>query len=594
MPKVNGKSIIDPIDRIEGHLRIEMEVENGVVKDAWVSGGLFRGLELIVEGREPTDAALVAQRICGVCPTSHCHASVYAAEAAYGIVHPEGARLVRNLLEGAQFLHSHILWFYQLSALDYVNPLNAVTGSDAAAEALGKKAVAFAEANGLAVRDYAAVAKRLNKFAAQGQYSWLSGGWFMEGQAPESYLLPPEVDLIATAHYIEGLDKQAVADEISAIIGGKMPHVMTSRPGGTAFYPNIERLDDILSRINELYDWVRTVLVPDAIAIAGVYKDTLLNGAFEAKDPSKLIGNNKHGRYMCYGVFDTKLKKGETEYSALAREIPAGIVVLNDKLQLEHEDFDYTKIEEQVAHSYYKDYSDGSDSKAPLEGETNPFQTAEEFPGYNTAEKYSWCKAPRYDGKPMEVGPLSRVLNSYVAGNEIIVKGVDTVVKALGLDPKTDLWCLTGSLGRLAARPVETLLVTELMKGWLNELVAYLSENEEPALFTEKARDTGEGIGLWEAPRGALLHCEKIENDKITHYQAVVPTAWNISPRDKDDVCGTIESALIGTPVNNLDAPINALRIVHGYDPCIACAIHVVEPKTGKESVMNYSPWGGR
>ena len=220
------KSIIDPVDRIEGHLRIEMEVTDGVVSDAWVSGGLFRGLELIVEGREPDDAALVAQRICGVCPTSHCHASVYAAEEAYGIHHPEGARIVRNMLEGAQYLHSHILWFYQLGALDYVNPLRALTADP-------EKATAVAQQLGLAVRDFKAVKERLVTFAENGQYSWLSGGWFMEGQAPEAYKLPAEVDLIAVAHYIEALDMQATADEISAIIGGKMPHVMTSRPGGT-------------------------------------------------------------------------------------------------------------------------------------------------------------------------------------------------------------------------------------------------------------------------------------------------------------------------------------------------------------------------
>lgn len=217
-------SIIDPVDRIEGHLRVEMEVENGVVTDAWVSGGLFRGLELIAEGRDPYDAAMLAQRVCGVCPVSHCHTSVFAAEEAYGIQIPEGGRLVRNLIEGAQFMHSHILWFYQLSALDYVNPLHAL-------EADVNKTYALCETLGLAQTDFAALKDRLAKFAENGQYSWLSGGWFMEGLAPEAYKLPAEVDLIATAHYIEAIDMQATADEISAIIGGKMPHVQTSIPG---------------------------------------------------------------------------------------------------------------------------------------------------------------------------------------------------------------------------------------------------------------------------------------------------------------------------------------------------------------------------
>ena len=254
-------SIIDPVDRIEGHLRIEMEVKDGVVSEAWVSGGLFRGLELILEGRKPTDAALIAERICGVCPISHCHSSVYAAEEAYGIKHPNGARIVRNLAEGAQFMHSHILWFYQLSALDYVNPLHAL-------EADPKAATEFAIANGLGVRDFGAVQKRLQKFAENGQYSWLSGGWFLEGQAPEAYKLPAEVDLIATAHYIEALDMQATADEIAALIGGKMPHIQTSIPGGTSFVPSVEKLDDILDRARQLHEWVGEVMIPDAIALA--------------------------------------------------------------------------------------------------------------------------------------------------------------------------------------------------------------------------------------------------------------------------------------------------------------------------------------
>lgn len=568
------KSIIDPIDRIEGHLRIEMEVEDGVVTDAWVSGGLFRGLELICEGREPDDAALVAQRICGVCPTSHCHASVYAAEEAYGIHHPEGARLVRNMLEGAQFLHSHILWFYQLNALDYVNPLNALNADP-------KAATKFAEDNGMHVSDFKAVQERLKTFAENGQYSWLSGGWFMEGQDPEGYKLPAEVDLIATAHYIEALDAQATADEISAIIGGKMPHVMTSRPGGTAFYPNIERLDDILARIKQLNTFINETLVPDAIAIAKVYFDDVTT-----------IGNNKHGNFMCYGVFEDAINEeaGETEYDHNRRVLPPGIVRMNAETgEVKLEKFDWTQIQEQVKHSYYDPYEGDSDSLAPLEGQTNP---PKEFPGYDTQAKYSWCKAPRYGEKHevMEVGPLARTIVAYASGVPQTVKKVDGAMKALGIK---DITALNSAAGRILARPLEAAVVVDLMKNWLVELVAYLSSGGSD-FFTEPARRTGEGVGLWEAPRGALLHCEKIKDNKITHYQAVVPTAWNISPRDNDDLPGTIEQALIGTPIRNIKAPLNALRIVHGYDPCIACAIHVVEPKTGKEFELHTTPWGGR
>ncbi|MGI6033101.1 MAG: nickel-dependent hydrogenase large subunit [Coriobacteriales bacterium] len=565
-------AIIDPVDRIEGHLRIEMEVEGGKVSNAWVSGGLFRGVELIIEGREPTDAALIAERVCGVCPVSHAHTSVYAAEAAYGIQHPNGARVVRNLVEGAQFMHSHILWFYQLSALDYVNPLNAVNADP-------DKAVDFAQSNGMAVRDFKSVQERLKKFAENGQYSWLSGGWFMEGQAPKAYKLPAEVDLIATAHYIEAIDAQATADEIAALIGGKMPHIQTSIPGGTMWVPSVEKLDDILSRSQQLHSWVDEVMIPDAIAIAKVYLNDVVS-----------IGNNKHGNFMAYGVFDRESRSAEDRY------FPAGIVRVSSGTPV-LEKFDGSKMTEETTHAYYAD--DGA-PRHPLEGVTEPPET---FPGYYKDEanevvndKYTWSKAPRYDGQPMEVGPLARVMVSYMSGNPEIKAGVSRVLKGVGLPVNTSsILKLDSALGRLAARPIEAYAVSGYMIDWCNELVEILKNpGEGNPWFTERARDTGEGEGFWEAPRGALYHCEKVENNKITHYQEIVPSTWNISPRDADGVCGTIEQALIGTPVDNIDAPINALRIVHGFDPCVACAIHIIEPKSGHEFRTQLSPWGGR
>ena len=565
-------SIIDPVDRIEGHLRIEMEVKDGKVSDAWVSGGLFRGLELIVEGREPTDAALVAQRICGVCPISHCHTSIYAAEGAYGIQHPNGARIVRNLVEGAQFMHSHILWFYQLSALDYVNPLNALSADPVAATQLAKDL-------GLAVRDFAAVKKRLEKFAANGQYSWLSGGWFMEGQAPKAYKLPPEVDLIATAHYVEAIDMQATADEISAIIGGKMPHIQTSIPGGTAFVPSVEKIDDILFRAKQLKAWVDEVMIPDAIAIASVYLDDVVG-----------IGSNKHGNFLAYGVFDSEDRDLHHRY------FPAGVVRLKGGAPT-LERFDGAKITEETSHAYYAD--DGTPLH-PTVGVTVPPTT---FPGYYKDEaaeqvndKYTWSKAPRYDGQPMEVGPLARVLVSYLSGVKEVKAGVKAVLDGLGLPENAEtIVALNSALGRLAARPIEASAVAGWMIDWCGELVAELAApSEGNKWFAERVTSDGQGEGFWEAPRGALYHTETIKGNKITHYQAIVPTTWNISPRDAQGVCGTIEQGLIGCPVENIEAPINALRIVHGYDPCVACAVHIVEPETGREFKTHMSPWGGR
>ena len=569
-------SIIDPVDRIEGHLRIEMEVENGVVTDAWVSGGLFRGLELIVEGREPIDASMLAERVCGVCPVSHCHTSVYAAEGAYGIQHPEGARLVRNLVEGSQFLHSHILWFYQLSALDYVNPLHAL-------EADVAQTYALCEQLGLAQSDFGALKARLQKFAENGQYSWLSGGWFMEGQAPEAYKLPAEVDLIATAHYIEAIDMQATADEISAIIGGKMPHIQTSIPGGTAFVPTPEKIDDILFRTTKLKNWIDNVMIPDAIAIAGVYLNDVAS-----------IGNNKHGNFLAYGVFDRESRVLEDRY------FPAGIVRMKGGTP-KLEKFDGSKMTEETTHAYYAD--DGAPLH-PTKGVTVP---PEKFPGYYKDEasetindKYTWSKAPRYDGEPMEVGPLARVLVSFMSGVPEVVAGVTAVCQGLNLPVEAStIVALNSALGRLAARPIEASAVAGYMLEWCVELVALLKLVEAGDFkgnpwFTNRVRDNGEGEGFWEAPRGALYHTEKIAGNKITHYQEIVPTTWNISPRDAKDVAGTIEQGLIGTPINNIEAPINALRIVHGYDPCVACAVHITEPKTGREFKTHMSPWGGR
>ncbi|NTU88945.1 MAG: nickel-dependent hydrogenase large subunit, partial [Actinobacteria bacterium] len=256
-----ARSVIDPINRIEGHLRIEMEVEGGVVKEAWASGGLFRGMELILEGRQPADAAYISQRICGVCPVSHAHASCFAGEAAYGIQIPNNARIIRNLIEGSQFLHSHILWFYNLIGLDFVNPINAL-GADIA------DTHALAEAAGTSGADFGAVATRLKAFAENGQMSIFSGNWFSE-----AYKLPPELDLIATTHYLEALDYQAKASQISGIIGGKMPHIMSSIPGGTTFVPTEEKLDDIFFRLTEIRDWIEGTLIPDTLAIAPFYMD---------------------------------------------------------------------------------------------------------------------------------------------------------------------------------------------------------------------------------------------------------------------------------------------------------------------------------
>lgn len=549
------RSIIDPVTRIEGHLRVEMEVEGGVVTDAWVSGGCFRGMELVVENRTPEDAAHIVQRICGVCPVSHAHASAIAAEKAYGITIPNNARIIRNLIEGGQFLHSHILWFYTLAALDYVNPINALNAN------VGD-ALDLVEAAGTSCQsDLKALKEKLQTFANNGQLSIFSGGWFLDPEVAKEFTLGAELDLICTAHYIEALTMQSKASEICALLGGKMPHVMTLVPGGTSFVPTEEKLDDLWSLVREVRDWVKATMIPDTKAIAPAYKAALDFG-------------KGCGRYIAWGVFE------DPSFEMSKRYLPSGVIDENLKLSEVNEDL----IKEYVGHSWYVGDSDLN----PREGVTEPEYT-EYYKGDTDviSDRYTWSKAPSYDGKPMEAGPFSRVLAAYLRGNKFVKTTLDGLMADLGLS----LGQLQSTLGRVAARQVESLYVAELMVEWVDELIEAIKGGDSE-YFRAPETITGSGTGFWEAPRGALYHTEHVDNGKITGYQIIIPTTWNIAPRNKEGVRGPMEQALIGTPVSNVEMPINALRTVHSFDPCTACAVHVSEPATGKHFEMVTSPWG--
>lgn len=565
------RSIIDPITRIEGHLRVEMEVDNGVVTDAWVSGGCFRGMELVVQDRTPEDAAQIVQRICGVCPVSHTHASSLAGEAAYGIVIPNQARIIRNLIEGGQFLHSHILWLYTLAALDYVNPLNALNAN------VGKAYDLMEAAGTSCSTDLKTLMGTLTKFANNGQLSIFSGGWFLDGQAPEAYKLDPEADLICTAHYLEALNMQAKASEICGLIGGKMPHIMTLVPGGTAFVPTEEKLDELYSITREIRDWVDSTMLPDTKIIASAYPEALGFG-------------RGCGRYVAWGVFQRE------NFEMADRYMPSGVVYTNDGLRLE--DPDPSLIKEYVGHSWYVGDSDLN----PKEGVTDPLYTEYYVAGTEHEEnghmigtvndRYTWSKGPSYNGECMEAGPFSRVLAAYLRGGEknaYIVNNLDKLMADLNLT----LPQLQSTLGRVAARQVECSYIAHLMVDWVDELIEALKGGDSE-YFRAPEHLTGYGCGMWEAPRGALYHDEHVDNGRITGYQIIIPTTWNIAPRNAEGVRGPMEQALIGTPVNNVDAPINALRTVHSFDPCTACAVHVSEPATGKHFETVTSPWGVR
>ena len=598
------RSVIDPITRIEGHMRCEMEVQNGKVVDAWVSGGSFRGMEKVVEHRAPEDAAQIVQRICGVCPVSHSHASTIAAEKAYGIKIPNRARIIRNLLEGAQFLHSHILWLYNLAALDYVNPINAV-GADATA------ATDYAKANGLSVySDLHEVKARLAKFADNGQLSIFSGNWF-NTKEDMNYLLNPEQDLLLTSHYLEALKYQARSSEVAGLLGGKMPHVMTIIPGGTAFVPTAQKLDDLWAMVNEIKEWVDATMLQDTLLLGDVYRDGLTWGG-------------GCGRFGAWGVFE----RGSLEYND--RYMPAGVITdINDvfaKADFGVKDLDESLITEYVGHSWYE----GTGTYQAPDFTTNPA-----FTEYDVNDRYTWCKAPAYDGKPLECTSLSRVLVAfargqqpeYAAENAWMVEHVTDFIKALapistkvtGIDDpvKAGLTAAVSMLGRTAIRQLETQYIAKLMVDWTEELIEIckggtaedligdmaeregisadkFASKDVDSYFTEPVTKTGQGSGFWEAPRGALYHSEAVTDGKIDGYQIIIPTTWNLAPHAEDGTPGPIEQALIGCPVEDIEKPLNALRLVHSYDPCVSCAVHVSEPATGKHFETVTNPWGVR
>ncbi|MEG2982839.1 MAG: nickel-dependent hydrogenase large subunit [Raoultibacter sp.] len=544
------RSVIDPITRIEGHLRVEMEVTNGKVSDAWVSGGCFRGMELVVQNRTPEDAAQIVQRICGVCPVSHAQASSIAGEKAYGITISNNARIIRNLLEGAQFLHSHILWFYNLAALDYVNPLNALKADVADTYSL-------AQAAGTSMNtDFKALQARLTTFASNKQLSIFSGNWF-DAEDSTAYKLPAELDLICTAHYLEALQMQAKASEIAGLLGGKMPHIMTLRPGGTAFVPTEEKLDDLKALADELYTWVQATMIPDTLAIASYYMDAFNWG-------------KGCGRYIAWGVFE------ESGFDMNKRYLPAG--VLGDGLKLS--DVEESMITEYVGRSWYE----GEETYQSPYYVTDPA-----FTEYNVDERYSWVKAPAYNGQCMEAGGLSRLLVAYKRGVPFVVEQIDGLLETLGVPGKVEI--LLSTMGRTGARQIETLYIAGLMKEWVTELCEALASGDSE-YFRPAEHLSGTGTGFWEAPRGALYHNETVKDGKIEGYQIIIPSTWNLAPHNEKGEYGPMEQALVGLPVGDVEKPINALRTVHSFDPCTACAVHVTEPATGKKFQTVTSPWG--
>jgi len=532
--------LIDPVTRIEGHLRCEAVVEKGVITDAWITGTLFRGVETVLKGRKPQDAFYVTQRICGVCPTSHGHCSSMAVENAQGVKIPNGARLVRNIFECAEFQHSHILWFYILAALDYVNVAKALSADVADTYALAKAA-------GTGASDFGAVKERVLALVESGDMSVFTNGWWGidplkdPAAADELYApdMPAELHLIGVAHYLEALEMQAEAARVMAIIGGKFPHGMTSIAGGTAWVPTSDKLDDVLYRIKRVNAWIKGTMIPDVLAIAPFYEAALDFGG-------------GCGKFLSFGIFDS------ADLAMENRFLPSGYINVDNGLKVDP--VNVNAITEDVAHAWYTSKS-GLD---PQHGEVEPISAWNDST-FDLDGQYSWVKAPQYDGKPAEVGPLARMLVGYLTpGADPAISGIiDYALGELGITDPTKLVSL---LGRVAARCLEVQIVSDQCINYIVELIEAIKSGDAKT-WVECDPSGGNGAGFWEAPRGALSHYVNIKGGRIENYNVVTPSTWDLAPRNDEGVRGPLEEALVGTPIDDVEKPIMAARIVRSFDP---------------------------
>ncbi len=555
-----SRVIVDPVTRIEGHLRIEAEVDGGVVKDAWSSSTMFRGIELILKGRDPRDAWAFAQRICGVCTTVHAIASIRAVENAIGSAPPPNVRLLRNLIIAAQCVQDHVVHFYHLHALDWVDIVSALSADPTKTASLAQSISDWPLSS---PTYFTGVRDRVKAFVERGQLGPFANAYW----GHPAYRLPPEANLMAVAHYLEALDWQREFIKLHAVLGGKNPHLQSFLVGGmsTPIDPNSQSalnagtIAELKQLIAKARDFVVRVYIPDLLAIAGFYKDWAGHG--------RGVGN-----YLAYGEYP------DDDTASPALFIPGGIIRARDLSKTEA--FDAGKVTEYIAHSWY-DYEQGDTAALhPSKGETAPNYTgpAPPYERLDTDKKYSWLKSPRYADEPMEVGPLARMLVAYVSGQPRVKALVDGALKALGVGPEA----LFSTLGRVAARGIETQVLAEKMDEWVDALAANMAAGDlrihdtskwDPASWPAEAM----GAGFHEAPRGALAHWVNIGSGLIQNYQCVVPSTWNAGPRDAKGRRGPYEEALIGTPVADAERPIEILRTVHSFDPCMACGVHVVD-----------------
>lgn len=570
--------VIDPLTRIEGHLRIELEASGGAITKAWSETTQFRGIETIVEGRDPRDVWAFVQRICGVCTSVHAIASVVAVENAIGSNPPEQARLIRDMVMASQEVQDHVIHFYHLQALDWVNVANAAKGDPA-------KAVEFAHAigstwKGNTVERFAKVKATVQGILDSGQLSIFTGGYW---DHPD-YRLPPEADLMAVSHYLDALEFQRSMIRIGTVFGGKNPHP-NFLVGGMAcsIDPNKSesinqvQTDQVRGWVAETLEFVRDCYYPDVVAVAGVYKDYFDIGAAQ---PNFLAVGLAGATYAGDPA-------SARQTSPFTEEVKPGLVLDGDLTKVVP--FDPKKISEYVTSAWFT-YAGGDDKAlTPDKGETKVKYTGPKppFTWLGDGEKYTWCKAPRYDDKVVQVGPVARVILAYAQGHARTKELVDAAASKLGIVPAQ----LNSTMGRIYCRALEALTSAEILAQVTfpqfvknvksGDLSVFDATKWDPSSWPKEAS----GFSLVEVARGNLSHWVTVKDGKVGHYQAVVPTTWLAGGRDAHGQQGPYEESLAGNgkhPLARKDQPLEPLRTIHSFDPCMSCAVHILDPEGGE------------
>ncbi len=557
---------VDPMTRIEGHLRIDCEVDNGKVTKAWSSGQMWRGIELILQGRDPRDAWIFTQRICGVCTTVHAIASVRAVENALNLEVPLNAQYIRNMMVLAHGIHDHIVHFYHLSALDWVDIVSALKANPRKTAQLAESLSSWSQNS---VHHMEQAQAKLQTFVSSGQLGVFASGYW----GHPAMKLSPEVNLLATAHYLQALEYQRKANQIVTILGSKTPHIQNLAVGGVTNAINLdsqsalgmERLFYIKTLMDELGDFVNNVYLVDVAAIGAMYADWTKYGA---------------GVSNYLSVPDLPLDTKGTKF-----ELPGGYIENADLSKFKpitsYQDAYFQKgVKESVKHAWYKG---GKGALHPYDGETVPAYTDFQDDG-----KYSWVKAPTFYDKRAQVGPLANVLCMVAAGHEPTKRYLNKVLAMAGkvAGAQIPVAALHSTIGRHAARAVRTAVFYESLQNQWQLLVNNIAKGDV-ATFNrfEFPKSEIRGFGFHEAPRGTLSHWTVIRDGKIVNYQAVVPSTWNAGPRDENDAPGPYEASLVGNPIADPEKPLEVLRTIHSFDPCLACAIHMVDTRNHKEIV---------